>query len=75
MKRTIRTSKENNWRHKLHPIITKRPIMAQRALVAAQRHAEQRGGLFGRRLAALFVTITLSHNALLRDEKRHAGEN
>lgn len=75
MKRTIRTSKAKNWRHKLQRIITKRPIMTQRALVAAQRHAEQRGSLYGRRLAALFVTVTLSHNAAIRDEKRHAGEN
>lgn len=75
MKRTIRTSKANNWRHKLQPSITKRPIMAQRALVAAQRHAEQKGSLYGRRLEALLATITLSHNALLRDEKRHAVQN
>lgn len=68
MKRTIRTSKANNWRHKLQPSITKRPIMAQ-------RHAEQKGSLYGRRLEALLATITLSHNALLRDEKRHAVQN
>lgn len=75
MKRTIRTSKANNWRHKLQPIITKRPIMAQRALVAAQRHAEQRGWIYGRRLTAMFVTIALCQNATDRAVKRHAGEN
>lgn len=75
MKRTIRTSKAKNWRHIEQPLNTKRPIMTQRALVAAQRHAEQRGSLYGRRLAALFVTIELAQNAVIRAEKRHAGEN
>lgn len=75
MKRTIRTSKANNWRHKLQPSITKRPIMAQRALVAAQRHAEQKDGLYGRRLTAMFVTIALAQNAADRAAKRHACEN
>ena len=75
MKRTIRTSKANNWRHKLQPIITKRPIMTQRALVAAQRHAEQNGWIYGRRLTALFVTMELAQNAVKRAAKRYANEN
>lgn len=47
--------------------------MAQRALVAAQRHAEQKGWFYGRRLTAMFVTVALAQNAADRAAKHHAS--